>query len=212
MLPDTGIHRGDAPHYHLQSVGLVMPQRDAHPFHVAAKLAAVVSACQTPIEQCLTECLLALQATGKAPKTAKQEAANGAKPKASKKGKEGPSFGLGKGTVLLRSLVDSTASTWDTSSSSSSSDAMPDGSSSGGSSGEDVLQLAHQLQGSGEEDAGQGSVPETLGEAAGALDRRTVMNLQRALKVRPLREMSCTTKLHGSGGRRGTCFRECADD
>lgn len=154
-----------------------------------------------PIEHRVTKHLQALQATGKAPKAAKQEAANGAKPKASKKGKEGPSFGLGKGTVLLRSLVDSTASTWDTNSSSSSnsSDAMPNGSSSGRSSGQDVLQLAHQLQGSGEEDAGQGSVPETLGEAEGVLDRRTIMNLQHALKVRPVCKMSCMTKVHASG-------------
>ena len=63
---------------------------------------------------------------------------------------------------------------------------MPNGSSSNGSSSEGtshVLQLAQQLQGSGEQEAGQGSVPETLGEASGSLDRRTVMNLQQALKV-----------------------------
>ena len=165
---------------------LVMPTRVRSPFPWGYQ-ACGTNSCQTSIEHCIAKGLVALQATGKAPKAAKQEAANGAKPKAGKKGKEGPTFGLGKGTVLMRSLVDSTASTWDTTSSSSgSSDAMPNVSSSGRSSAEDVLQLAHQLQGSGEEDAGQGSVPETLGEAAGALDRRTIMNLQRALKVRPL--------------------------
>lgn len=63
---------------------------------------------------------------------------------------------------------------------------MPGGSSSNASSSEGVshvLQLAQQLQGSGEQEAGQGSVPETLGETPGSLDRRTVMNLQQALKV-----------------------------
>ena len=66
---------------------------------------------------------------------------------------------------------------------------MPNGSSSNESSSEGmshVLQLAQQLQGSGEQEAGQGSVPETLGEAPGSLDRRTVMNLQQALKVEHL--------------------------
>ncbi len=93
---------------------------------------------------------------------------------------------MGKGTVLIKSLIDSTASQWDSNTTITSSRAMPNGSSSNGSSGEGVshvLQLAQQLQGSGEEEAGQGSVPETLGEAPGSLDRRTVLNLQQALKV-----------------------------
>ncbi len=63
---------------------------------------------------------------------------------------------------------------------------MPNNSSFNESSGEGVshvLQLAQQLQGSGEQEAGQGSVPETLGEAPGSLDRRTVINLEQALRV-----------------------------
>lgn len=38
-------------------------------------------------------------------KPAKQAPANAAKAKASKKGKGGPSFGLGKGTTLVRAFV-----------------------------------------------------------------------------------------------------------
>ena len=121
-----------------------------------------------------------LQASGKAPKAAKPDSANGAKPKGNKKGREGPSFGLGKGTVLVRSFIDSSASHWDPS---SSSDGASNGASGEGSS--QVLQLAQQLQGSGEEDQGQGSVPETLGEGPGLLDRRTAAHLQHALKVTP---------------------------
>ncbi len=120
-----------------------------------------------------------VQASGKLSKAAKAEAANGAKSKGNKKAKEGPSFGLGKGTVLIRSFIDSTASQW--ASSSDNGSALPNGSSSEGVS--QVLQLAQQLQGSGEEDAGQGSVPETLGQAPGALDRRSAVHLQQALKV-----------------------------
>ena len=124
-----------------------------------------------------------MQTTGKASKAPKQEAANGAKAKPNKKGKEGPSFGLGKGTGLIRSLIDSTASQW---ASSSSSNGVANGSfdSSSGGALSQVLQLAQQLQSSGEEEAGQGSVPETLGEPAVALDRRTATHLQQALKVR----------------------------
>ena len=117
-----------------------------------------------------------MQTTGKASKAPKQEAANGAKSKPNKIGKEGPSFGLGKGTGLIRSLIDSTASQW---ASSNSGNGVADG---GALS--QVLQLAQQLQSSGEEEAGQGSVPETLGEPAVALDRRTATHLQQALKVR----------------------------
>lgn len=124
-----------------------------------------------------------MQTTGKASKAPKQEAANGAKAKPNKKGKEGPSFGLGKGTGLIRSLIDSTASQW---ASSSSGNGVANGSldSSSGGALSQVLQLAQQLQSSGEEEAGQGSVPETLGEPAVALDRRTATHLQQALKVR----------------------------
>lgn len=120
------------------------------------------------------------QASGKSPKASKQDAPNHAKGKPSKKGKEGPSFGLGKGTVLIRSLIDSTSSQW----ASDSDQAAADGASSDTLS--QVVQLAQQLQGSGAEEAGQASVPETLGEAPGAVDRRTVIQLQQALKVCPL--------------------------
>ena len=129
---------------------------------------------------------LCIQASSKAAKVSKENAPNQAKGKPSKKGKEGPSFGLGKGTPLIRSLILSTASQW--ASDSDSSQAAPHDNANGASSDTltQVVQLARQLQGSGEEEAGQASVPETLGETPGAVDRRTVMQLQQALKVCPL--------------------------
>ena len=48
-----------------------------------------------------------------------------------------------------------------------------------------MLQLAQQVQGSGKEEEGQGSVPELLGEPSNALDRRTAQQLQQALQVCP---------------------------
>ncbi|DBA86294.1 TPA: hypothetical protein ACH3X1_005790 [Trebouxia sp. C0004] len=169
-------------------------EAEQEPSLAAARAAAVAlaAACRALAAEALLASLtltlaeVSTQAYRKAPKAAKQQAANGAKPKASKKGKEGPSFGLGKGTVLIKSLIDSTASQWDWNPTITPTRAMPDGSSSNASSGEGmshVLQLAQQLQGSREEEEGQGSVPETMGEAAGSLDRRTVMNLQQALKA-----------------------------
>lgn len=122
---------------------------------------------------------MSFQASGKAAKASKQEAPSQPKGKPSKKGKEGPSFGLGKGTCLIRSLIDSTVPRR----SSDSHQAAADGPSSDTLS--QVVQLAQQLQSNGEEEAGQASVPETLGEAPGAVDRRTVIQLQQSLKVRP---------------------------
>lgn len=55
--------------------------------------------------------------------------------------------------------------------------------SSSGESGRAVLQLAQQVQGSGKEEEGQGSVPELLGESSNALDKRTAQQLQQALQV-----------------------------
>ena len=46
-----------------------------------------------------------------------------------------------------------------------------------------VLQLAQQLEGSGKEEQGQGSVPELLGEPSGVLDRSTAQQLHQALDV-----------------------------
>ena len=120
---------------------------------------------------------MCLQANGKAAKASKQDAPSQPKGKPSKKGKEGPSFGLGKGTCLIRSLVDSTSPHW----ASDSNQAAADGASNDTLS--QVAQLAQQLQSSGEEEAGQASVPETLGEAPGAVKRRTVIQLQQALQV-----------------------------
>ncbi|KAL3157584.1 hypothetical protein ABBQ32_012034 [Trebouxia sp. C0010 RCD-2024] len=123
------------------------------------------------------------QASGKAAKVSKENAPNQAKGKPSKKGKDGPSFGLGKGTPLIRSLIHSTAPQWalDPDSSEAKGHDSTDGASSDTLT--QVVQLARQLQSSGEEEAGQASVPETLGEAAGAVGRRTVMQLQQALKA-----------------------------
>ena len=124
-----------------------------------------------------------LQASGKAAKSGKPDAANPARGKPSKKGKDGPSFGLGKGTGLMRSLIDSSASHW---TSDSTQAAAPANGTVNGASPDalsQVVQLAQQLQGGGEEEAGQASVPETLGEPAGALDRRTATQLQQACKV-----------------------------
>ena len=117
------------------------------------------------------------QASGKAAKASKQDAPSQPKGKPGKKGKEGPSFGLGKGTCLIRSLIDSTSPRW----ASDSNQAAANGTSSETLS--QVVQLAQQLQSSGEEDAGQASVPETLGEPTGTVDRRTVIQLQQALQV-----------------------------
>lgn len=127
-----------------------------------------------------------LQASGKAAKASKQDAPSQVKGKPGKKGKDGPSFGLGKGSILMRGLIHSTVPQWasDSDTSQAASLDSADGASSGTLS--QVVQLAQQLQSSGEEEAGQGSVPETLGEAAGAVDRRTAMQLQQALKVRAL--------------------------
>lgn len=129
---------------------------------------------------------LCLQASGRAAKASKENAPNPAKGKPSKKGKDGPSFGLGKGSPLIRSLIHSTATQWapDPDSSQAKGHDSTDGASSDTLT--QVVQLARQLQSSGEEEAGQASVPETLGEAAEAVGRRTVMQLQQALKVRPL--------------------------
>lgn len=54
---------------------------------------------------------------------------------------------------------------------------------SGSTSNKAVLQLAEQVQGSGKEEEGQGSVPELLGEPSNILDRRTAQQLQKALEV-----------------------------
>ena len=120
---------------------------------------------------------MCLQASGKAAKASKQDAPSQPKGKPSKKGKEGPSFGLGKGTSLIRSLIDSTSPQW----ASDSNHAAAAGASSD-TLGQ-VVQLAQQLQSSGEEEAGQASVPGTLGEAPGSVNRRTVIQLQQALQV-----------------------------
>ena len=53
----------------------------------------------------------------------------------------------------------------------------------GAESSKAVLQLAQQVEGSGKEEEGQGSVPELLGEPSNALDRRTAQQLQHALEV-----------------------------
>ena len=120
---------------------------------------------------------MCLQASGKATKASKQEAPGQPKGKPSKKGKEGPSFGVGKGTSLIRTLIDSTSPQW-----------TPDNDQAAGNGLSSdmlsqVVQLAQQLQSSGEEEAGQASVPETLGEAPGAVNRRTIIQLQQALQV-----------------------------
>ena len=114
---------------------------------------------------------------GKAAKASQQDAPSQAKGKPNKKGKGGTAFGLGKGTLLIRSLIDSTSPQW-----ASDSDQAANGPSADTLS--QVVQLAQQLQSSGEEEAGQASIPETLGEAAGSVDRRTVIQVQQALKVR----------------------------
>lgn len=127
-----------------------------------------------------------LQASRKTAKAGNQEAANPAKGKPSKKGKDRPSFGLGKGTVLMRSLIDSTAPQWTADSSQTATANGNVNRTVNGASADvlsQVVQLAQQLQGGGEEEAGQASVPETLGEPAGALDRRTATQLQQALQV-----------------------------
>lgn len=118
------------------------------------------------------------QASAKVAKASQQDAPSQPKGKPNKKGKGGTSFGLGKGTLLIRSLIDSTSPQW----APDSEQAAADGPSAETLS--QVVQLAQQLQSSGEEEAGQASVPETLGEAAGSVDRRTVIQLQQALKVR----------------------------
>lgn len=126
----------------------------------------------------MTGCHVSQASEGKAAKASQQDAPSQPKGKPNKKGKGSPSFGLGKGSLLIRSLIDSTSPQW----ASDSQQAAADGPSADTLS--QVVQLAQQLQSSREEEAGQASVAETLGEPAGGVDRRTVIQLQQALKVR----------------------------